>query len=90
MNIMQGSFVVLDLGTANVKYLWKGTELAGVVKIAIIMYLEPTQQGIAIAVHVDQINWTIQNSAQKEFHLHYFAKASFLEKSFISLSSLLP
>lgn len=33
MNIMQGSFVVLDLGTANVKYLWKGTELAGVVKM---------------------------------------------------------
>ena len=33
MNIMQGSFVVLDLGTAGVKYLWKGTELAGVVKM---------------------------------------------------------
>ena len=33
MNIMQGSFVVLDLGTTNVKYLWKGTELAGVVKM---------------------------------------------------------
>ena len=33
MNIMQGSFVVLDLGTASVKYLWKGTELAGVVKM---------------------------------------------------------
>ena len=36
MNIMQGSFVVLDLGTANVKYLWKGTELAGVVKIFVL------------------------------------------------------
>ena len=33
MNIMQGSFVVQDLGTTNVKYLWKGTELAGVVKM---------------------------------------------------------
>ena len=33
MNIMQGSFVVLDLGTTNAKYLWKGTELAGVVKM---------------------------------------------------------
>ena len=33
MNALQGSFVVLDLGTAGVKYLWKGTELAGVVKM---------------------------------------------------------
>lgn len=33
MNILQGSFVVLDLGTAGVKYLWKGKELAGVVKM---------------------------------------------------------
>lgn len=33
MNIVQGSFVVVDLGTANVKYLWKGVELQGVVKM---------------------------------------------------------
>ena len=33
MNIVQGSFVVVDLGTVNVKYLWKGVELQGVVKM---------------------------------------------------------
>ena len=33
MNIMQGSLVVLDLGTPNVKYVWKGVELQGVVKM---------------------------------------------------------
>lgn len=33
MNIVQGSFVVVDLGTPNVKYLWKGQELQCVVKM---------------------------------------------------------
>ena len=33
MNIMQGSLVILDLGTPNVKYVWKGVELQGVVKM---------------------------------------------------------
>lgn len=33
MNIMHGSFVVVDLGTPNVKYLWKGQELQCVVKM---------------------------------------------------------
>ena len=35
MNVLQGSLVILDLGTANVKYLWKGVELQGVVKMFI-------------------------------------------------------
>ena len=33
MNIMQGSFVVVNLGTASVKYLWKGDELQCVAKM---------------------------------------------------------
>ena len=33
MNVMQGSLIILDLGTPNVKYMWKGTELQGVVKV---------------------------------------------------------
>ena len=33
MNIMQGSLVILDLGTPNVKYVWKGVELQGIVKM---------------------------------------------------------
>ena len=33
MNVMQGSLVILDLGTPNVKYMWKGSELRGVVKV---------------------------------------------------------
>lgn len=33
MNVMQGSLVILDLGTPNVKYMWKGKELRGVVKV---------------------------------------------------------
>ena len=33
MNVMQGSLVILDLGTPNVKYMWKGSELQGVVKV---------------------------------------------------------
>ena len=33
MNVMQGSLIILDLGTPNVKYMWKGTELHGVVKV---------------------------------------------------------
>ena len=33
MNVMQGSLVVIDLGTPNVKYMWKGKELQGVVKV---------------------------------------------------------
>ena len=33
MNVLQGSLVILDLGTANVKYLWKGVELQCVVKL---------------------------------------------------------
>lgn len=30
---MQGSFVILDLGTPNVKYLWKGVPLEGILKM---------------------------------------------------------
>ena len=33
MNVVQGSLVILDLGTPNVKYVWKGKELRGVVKV---------------------------------------------------------
>lgn len=33
MNVMQGSLIILDLGTPNVKYMWKGTELQGVAKM---------------------------------------------------------
>ena len=33
MNVMQGSLIILDLGTPNVKYMWKGTELHGGVKV---------------------------------------------------------
>ena len=33
MNVMQGSLVIIDLGTPNVKYMWKGKELQGVVKV---------------------------------------------------------
>lgn len=33
MNILQGSFVVLNLGTDGVKYLWNGAHLNGVVKM---------------------------------------------------------
>ena len=35
MNVLQGSLVILDLGTANVKYIWKGVELQGIVKMFI-------------------------------------------------------
>jgi len=33
MNILQGSFVILDLGTPSVRYLWKGVPLEGIVKM---------------------------------------------------------
>ena len=33
MNVMQGSLVIIDLGTPNVRYMWKGKELQGVVKV---------------------------------------------------------
>ena len=33
MTTLQGAFMVLDLGTPNVKYFWKGQELQGVVKM---------------------------------------------------------
>lgn len=33
MNVMQGSLVILDLGTPNVKYMWKGTPLEGIIKM---------------------------------------------------------
>ena len=33
MNVVQGSLVILDLGTPNVRYMWKGSELQGVVKV---------------------------------------------------------
>ena len=33
MNVIQGSLVILDLGTPNVRYMWKGSELQGVVKV---------------------------------------------------------
>ena len=33
MNVLQGSLVIIDLGTANVKYLWKGVPLKGVIKM---------------------------------------------------------
>ena len=33
MEVLQGSFVILDLGTPSVKYLWKGTPLEGVLKM---------------------------------------------------------
>ena len=35
MNILLGSFVILDLGTPNVKYLWKGSPLQGIIKMFI-------------------------------------------------------
>ena len=35
MNVLQGSLIILDLGTANVKYLWKGVELQGIIKMFI-------------------------------------------------------
>ncbi len=35
MNVLQGSLVILDLGTPSVKYLWKGVELQGIVKMFI-------------------------------------------------------
>ena len=33
MNVLQGSLVIIDLGTANVKYLWKGVPLKGIIKM---------------------------------------------------------
>ena len=33
MNIAQGSLVIIDLGTPNVKYFWKGSMLESVVKV---------------------------------------------------------
>ena len=33
MVMLSGSFVVVDLGTPTVKYLWKGQELQDVVKM---------------------------------------------------------
>ena len=33
MNILQGSFVILDLGTPNVRYMWRGAPLDGIVKM---------------------------------------------------------
>lgn len=33
MVTIQGSFLVINLGTADVKYLWNGVELQGVVKM---------------------------------------------------------
>ncbi len=33
MVMLSGSFVVVDLGSPTVKYLWKGQELQGVVKM---------------------------------------------------------
>ena len=33
MTTLQGSFMILDLGSPTVKYLWKGQELQHVVKM---------------------------------------------------------
>lgn len=33
MEVLQGSFLVLNLGTPNVKYLWNGKELQGIIKM---------------------------------------------------------
>ena len=33
MNVLQGSLVIIYLGTANVKYLWKGVPLKGIIKM---------------------------------------------------------
>lgn len=33
MNIAQGSLTIIDLGTPNVKYFWKGTLLSEIVKV---------------------------------------------------------
>ena len=33
MVTMQGALVIIDLGTENVKYLWKGSMLESVVKV---------------------------------------------------------
>lgn len=33
MTTTNGNLVIIGLGTTNVKYYWKGTELQGVVKI---------------------------------------------------------
>lgn len=35
MNVLQGSLVIIDLGTPNVKYLWKGAPLEGILKVFI-------------------------------------------------------
>ena len=35
MTTTNGNLVIIGLGTTNVKYYWKGTELLGVVKIFI-------------------------------------------------------
>ena len=33
MNVLQGRFFILNLGTKNVIYLWKGEQLQGVIKM---------------------------------------------------------
>ena len=33
MNVLQGSLVIIDLGTDNVKYLWKGVPLKGIINM---------------------------------------------------------
>ena len=33
MTVLQGSFMVLGLGSSDVKYMWKGEEIVGVTKI---------------------------------------------------------
>ena len=33
MNIAQGSLTIIDLGTPNVKYFWKGTLLTEIIKV---------------------------------------------------------
>ena len=33
MVMLSGSFVVVDLGSPTVKYLWKGQELQGIIKV---------------------------------------------------------
>ena len=33
MEVLQGSFLVLGLGSNSVKYMWKGKELLGVTKM---------------------------------------------------------
>ena len=35
MNIAQGSLTIIDLGTPNVKYFWKGTLLTEIIKVFI-------------------------------------------------------